>query len=81
MSKFPPGFETGQKRLIVVTARRLYRQLGPRKTTVADIARELRMSPANIYRFFGSTPAIENSEPNLRTGWEADIPAPFDYRK
>jgi hypothetical protein len=28
---------------------------------------------------FGSTPAIENSEPNLRKGWEADIPAPFDY--
>jgi hypothetical protein len=29
----------------------------------------------------GSTPTIENSEANLRKGWEADIPAPFDYRK
>jgi AcrR family transcriptional regulator len=30
----------------------LFEQLGFRKTTVADIARELKMSSANIYRFF-----------------------------
>jgi len=43
---------------IIETADRLYRTLGIHKTTVADIARELRMSPANIYRFFPSKAAI-----------------------
>lgn len=43
---------------IVVTAERLFRSFGYQKTTVADIARELRMSPANIYRFFPSKAAI-----------------------
>ena len=39
-------------KLIVEVAERLFRQIGFRKTTVADIARELHMSPANVYRFF-----------------------------
>ena len=43
---------------IVVTANRLFRQYGHTKTTVADIAAELRMSPANIYKFFASREAI-----------------------
>lgn len=43
---------------IVATAERLFRTLGYQKTTVADIARELRMSPANVYRFFPSKAAI-----------------------
>lgn len=43
---------------IVDTAERLFRTYGYQKTTVADIARELRMSPANIYRFFPSKAAI-----------------------
>jgi AcrR family transcriptional regulator len=43
---------------IMETADRLYRTLGIHKTTVADIARELRMSPANVYRFFPSKAAI-----------------------
>jgi AcrR family transcriptional regulator len=38
--------------LIVEVAERLFRQIGFQKTTVADIAREPHMSPANIYRFF-----------------------------
>ncbi|WOJ89775.1 TetR family transcriptional regulator [Methylocapsa polymorpha] len=37
---------------ILGVAERLFREVGFQKTTVADIARELRMSPANIYRFF-----------------------------
>lgn len=37
---------------ILRVAERLFREVGFQKTTVADIARELRMSPANIYRFF-----------------------------
>jgi AcrR family transcriptional regulator len=43
---------------IMDTADRLFRTLGYQKTTVADIARDLRMSPANIYRFFPSKAAI-----------------------
>src|SRR5207237_7146542 len=41
-----------------VVAEPLYRQIGYQKTTVADIAKELRMSPANVYRFFDSKKAI-----------------------
>ena len=47
-----------QRREIVETAERLFRQIGFQKTTVADIARELHMSPANVYRFFGSKAEI-----------------------
>jgi AcrR family transcriptional regulator len=43
---------------IMATAEALFRRLGFAKTTVADIAGELRMSPANIYRFFDSKNAI-----------------------
>jgi len=39
-------------------ADKLFRQFGYSKTTVADIARELAMSPANIYKFFPSKNAI-----------------------
>jgi AcrR family transcriptional regulator len=45
-------------RLIVEVAERLFRQLGFQKTTVADIARELHMSPANVYRFFAAKSEI-----------------------
>ncbi len=43
---------------IMETAETLFRRLGYAKTTVADIASELRMSPANVYRFFPSKTAI-----------------------
>ena len=43
---------------IVATAERLFRALGYQKTTVADIARDLHMSSANIYRFFPSKAAV-----------------------
>lgn len=43
---------------IMETAEALFRRLGFAKTTVADIAAELRMSPANVYRFFPSKIAI-----------------------
>jgi AcrR family transcriptional regulator len=43
---------------IMETAEALFRRLGFAKTAVADIAGELRMSPANIYRFFDSKSAI-----------------------
>jgi AcrR family transcriptional regulator len=43
---------------IMTTAEALFRRLGFAKTTVADIAAELGMSPANVYRFFSSKNAI-----------------------
>lgn len=43
------------------TAERLFRTLGYQKTAVADIARELGMSPANVYRFFPSKSAINEA--------------------
>jgi AcrR family transcriptional regulator len=50
--------EPDTRERILVTAERLFRQIGYQKTTVADIAKELRMSPANVYRFFDSKKAI-----------------------
>jgi AcrR family transcriptional regulator len=50
--------ETDTRERILVVAERLFRQIGYQKTTVADIAKELRMSPANVYRFFDSKKAI-----------------------
>jgi AcrR family transcriptional regulator len=43
---------------IMETAEALFRRLGFAKTAVADIAAELKMSPANVYRFFSSKNAI-----------------------
>ena len=43
---------------IVETADALFRRLGYAKTAVADIASELGMSPANIYRVFSSKTEI-----------------------
>ena len=43
---------------IIETADSLFRRLGFAKTAVADIAAELGMSPANVYRFFSSKNAI-----------------------
>jgi AcrR family transcriptional regulator len=43
---------------IMQTAEVLFRRLGFAKTAVADIASDLGMSPANVYRFFPSKNAI-----------------------
>jgi AcrR family transcriptional regulator len=50
--------EHGTRERILVVAERLFREIGYQKTTVADIAKVLRMSPANVYRFFDSKKAI-----------------------
>jgi len=55
----PKDVETRAR--IVETAEKLFREIGFQKTTVADIARELRMSPANVYRFFGSKAEINGA--------------------
>lgn len=46
---------------IADAAERLFRTLGYQKTAVADIARECGMSPANVYRFFASKSAINET--------------------
>jgi AcrR family transcriptional regulator len=50
--------ETDTRTRILVVAERLFREIGYQKTTVADIAKVLKMSPANVYRFFDSKTAI-----------------------
>jgi AcrR family transcriptional regulator len=55
----PPEPDTRQR--IVETAERLFREIGYQKTTVADIARVLKMSPANVYRFFDSKKSINEA--------------------
>lgn len=46
---------------IIGAAERLFRHYGYAKTTVADIAKDLGMSPANIYRFFASKVEIHQA--------------------
>ena len=58
MSLVSEHVEQDTRERILVVAERLFRQLGYQKTTVADIAKELRMSPANVYRFFDSKKSI-----------------------
>ncbi|WP_374448984.1 TetR/AcrR family transcriptional regulator [Stella sp.] len=43
---------------ILEKSEELFRRLGFAKTAVADIAAELGMSPANVYRFFASKNAL-----------------------
>jgi AcrR family transcriptional regulator len=50
--------EADTRERILAVAERLFREIGYTKTTVADIAKLLRMSPANVYRFFDSKKAI-----------------------
>lgn len=53
--------ERDTRRSIVDAAERSFREIGYQKTTVADIAKSLRMSPANVYRFFDSKKAINEA--------------------
>ncbi len=46
---------------IIEVAERLFRRVGFQKTTISDIARELQMSPANVYRFFGAKAEINEA--------------------
>ena len=65
--------EIDTRERILEVAERLFRQIGSQKTTVADIAKELRMSPANVYRFFDSKKAIhEGVARTLMGGVEAE---------
>jgi AcrR family transcriptional regulator len=53
--------QTETRRKIVDIAERLFREIGYQKTTVADIAKALRMSSANVYRFFDSKKSINQA--------------------
>jgi AcrR family transcriptional regulator len=69
-----PAEET--RRRIEDTAERLFRGMGYQKTAVADIARELGMSPANVYRFFPSKSAINEAiAARMLGGVDAEIQA------
>lgn len=60
--------EPDTRERILVVAERLFREIGYQKTTVADIAKMLRMSPANVYRFFDSKKAIHQAVARLLMG-------------
>ena len=66
--------EPDTRERILVVAERLFRQIGYQKTTVADIAKELRMSPANVYRFFDSKKSIHEGVARVLMG-EVEIEA------
>ena len=51
-SALAPPDTTDTRGRIVETAERFFREIGYQKTTVADIAKALRMSSANVFRFF-----------------------------
>ena len=65
--------EVDTRERILVVAERLFRQIGYQKTTVADIAKLLRMSPANVYRFFDSKKAIHEGVARSLMGGVEDV--------
>jgi AcrR family transcriptional regulator len=67
--------EPDTRERILVVAERLFRQIGYQKTTVADIAKELRMSPANVYRFFDSKKSIHEGVCRILMGEVEDAAA------
>ncbi len=48
-------------REIIDIAEKLSREMGFKKVTIADIARELAMSPAHVYRFFSAKSEINDA--------------------
>ena len=58
-----PGDNARQETVIRIleTAERLFRVFGYSKTNVADIARELGTSPANVYRYYRSKAEIHHA--------------------
>lgn len=82
--------DTDTRCRIVAQAEAFFRQIGYTKTTVADIAKALKMSPANVYRFFESKKAINEAvaEVMMRGVEEAaeaiaasDAPPPVKVRR
>jgi AcrR family transcriptional regulator len=79
--------EPDTRERILVVAERLFREIGYQKTTVADIAKMLRMSPANVYRYFDSKKSIHEGvaralmgEVEVEAQRIADSPGPAALR-
>ena len=68
MALISDHIEPDTRERILVVAERLFREIGYQKTTVADIAKVMRMSPANVYRFFDSKKAIHQAVARLLMG-------------
>src|ERR1700733_12773107 len=68
MTLVSENIEADTRERILVVAERLFRQIGYQKTTVADIAKELRMSPANVYRYFDSKKSIHEGVARVLMG-------------
>ena len=80
MSLTAEHVEPDTRERILVVAERLFRQLGYTKTTVADIAKELRMSPANVYRFFDSKKSIHEGVARILMGEVEDAAAEIMHK-
>src|ERR1700749_3690264 len=68
MTLVSENVEADTRERILAVAERLFREIGYQKTTVADIAKSLRMSPANVYRFFDSKKAIHEGVARVLMG-------------
>jgi AcrR family transcriptional regulator len=68
MAMVSEHIESDTRERILVAAERLFREIGYQKTTVADIAKVLRMSPANVYRFFDSKRSIHEGVARILMG-------------
>lgn len=61
VAKRPGRPAVDRREEILDAAQRLYGEIGFDKTTIADIARDLGMSPANLYRSFPNRQAIDEA--------------------
>jgi AcrR family transcriptional regulator len=73
MALISEHIEPDTRERILEVAERLFREIGYQKTTVADIAKMLRMSPANVYRFFDSKKAIHEGVARSLMGGVEDV--------
>src|ERR1700679_2352932 len=72
MTLISEHIEHDTRERILVVAERLFRQISYQKTTVSDIAKELRMSPANVVPFFDSKKAIHEGVARVLMGGVED---------
>ena len=81
MSLVTENVEADTRERILAVAERLFREIGYQKTTVADIAKVLRMSPANVYRFFDSKKAIHEGVARVLMGGVEDATQAIAIRR
>ena len=61
MTRRPVASAEATREQILDVAEELFHRIGYAKTTIADIAQEMGMSSANVYRFFPSKSADRKS--------------------